>query len=141
ALGLLGSAEVFQIRQLRRAKDLDPLDREVTVKARQGEAGPVDRGFANAPVETDLRTLELHLQSLRVAGVKLAHRYGWMFGFGSGHWRGDCRRRAAGCKACCARKLRLAGGSFFVSPRAAGSRFSVLTFFPPPPSRSRRRAG
>jgi hypothetical protein len=86
ARGLFERTEVFQVGEFGRAEDLHPLDREITVEAGQREAGPVDRGFANPPLETDLRPLELHLQSLRVAGIKFAHGDGWMFGFGSGHW-------------------------------------------------------
>jgi hypothetical protein len=47
-----------------RAENLDAFFSEIGIEPGQGEAGPINRRFPNAPVEADLLTLQLELKRL-----------------------------------------------------------------------------
>lgn len=59
---------------LSRTQHLHPLLGEVGVKARQREAGAIDGGLANFPMEPNWRPFQLHLQLLGVRIIKAVDR-------------------------------------------------------------------
>ena len=78
---------------LSRTQHLHALLGEVGVKTRQREAGAIDGGLANLPMEPNPRPFQLHLQHLGVRIVKALDRNN-RDAFPLIAWRGDRLGRA-----------------------------------------------
>ena len=61
---LLAGRQILEVGLFCRAENLDAFFSEIGIEPGQGEAGPINRRFPNAPVEADLLTLQLELKRL-----------------------------------------------------------------------------